>query len=210
MVRLTGTCLTVNATAGVLDGGSEAAIPGSFVGLTDTRCSTGPTARPRVAETGRRVCGRCNRVSDSEPHSCCTPSRGSRVGSGLNGCGRRRGSGLTLPPTASDSPMSWPSLLSLAGGATAPTAPLLSWLAVSGQSRRLRAALMSRSTISPVATQTSCLASFFGSINRHPHPWWSFDEANQRSAIVSVVPLHRSEEHTSELQSLRHLVCRLL
>src|ERR1035441_2476187 len=24
------------------------------------------------------------------------------------------------------------------------------------------------------------------------------------------VPLHRSEEHTSELQSLRHLVCRLL
>src|ERR1035437_4822212 len=62
MVRLTGTCLTVNATAGVLDGGSEAATPGSFVGLTDTRCSTVATARPRVAETGRRVCGRCNRV----------------------------------------------------------------------------------------------------------------------------------------------------
>src|SRR5665811_498324 len=40
MVRLTGTCLTVNATAGVLDGGSEAATPGSLVGLTDTQCST--------------------------------------------------------------------------------------------------------------------------------------------------------------------------
>src|SRR5438045_6588680 len=29
-------------------------------------------------------------------------------------------------------------------------------------------------------------------------------------AIIGVVALKRSEEHTSELQSLRHLVCRLL
>src|ERR1035441_11022971 len=30
------------------------------------------------------------------------------------------------------------------------------------------------------------------------------------TANLSVCGLHRSEEHTSELQSLRHLVCRLL
>src|SRR5205814_6295908 len=28
--------------------------------------------------------------------------------------------------------------------------------------------------------------------------------------MIPIVPLLRSEEHTSELQSLRHLVCRLL
>src|SRR5262245_63953117 len=28
--------------------------------------------------------------------------------------------------------------------------------------------------------------------------------------VVHLVPARRSEEHTSELQSLRHLVCRLL
>src|SRR5437899_5549586 len=28
--------------------------------------------------------------------------------------------------------------------------------------------------------------------------------------VISVIDLPRSEEHTSELQSLRHLVCRLL
>src|ERR1035441_7471632 len=31
-----------------------------------------------------------------------------------------------------------------------------------------------------------------------------------RTVVGSAVPLDRSEEHTSELQSLRHLVCRLL
>src|SRR5437899_6206831 len=35
--------------------------------------------------------------------------------------------------------------------------------------------------------------------------------ARSSSASVSYLPsTHRSEEHTSELQSLRHLVCRLL
>src|ERR1035438_10614959 len=34
---------------------------------------------------------------------------------------------------------------------------------------------------------------------------------NDKSAQVRLIRnLHRSEEHTSELQSLRHLVCRLL
>src|SRR5258705_2196934 len=32
----------------------------------------------------------------------------------------------------------------------------------------------------------------------------------RRREPVGRVALHRSEEHTSELQSLRHLVCRLL
>src|SRR5947199_10750023 len=30
------------------------------------------------------------------------------------------------------------------------------------------------------------------------------------AGAVAAAPAHRSEEHTSELQSLRHLVCRLL
>src|SRR5438045_4761068 len=36
--------------------------------------------------------------------------------------------------------------------------------------------------------------------------------AAARPAVLSALPPHRrrSEEHTSELQSLRHLVCRLL
>src|SRR5262245_64873474 len=35
-------------------------------------------------------------------------------------------------------------------------------------------------------------------------------ERPRRLGGLAVVALHRSEEHTSELQSLRHLVCRLL
>src|SRR5205814_8867413 len=40
----------------------------------------------------------------------------------------------------------------------------------------------------------------------------SLDEALAIAACLGVAPVHlmRSEEHTSELQSLRHLVCRLL
>src|ERR1039458_10671903 len=36
-----------------------------------------------------------------------------------------------------------------------------------------------------------------------PRPW-------KASMMPQTVPKSRSEEHTSELQSLRHLVCRLL
>src|SRR5471030_3533375 len=40
-------------------------------------------------------------------------------------------------------------------------------------------------------------------------PWHRYNRRNQsRGPVVAVLP--RSEEHTSELQSLRHLVCRLL
>src|SRR5262245_63369652 len=35
-------------------------------------------------------------------------------------------------------------------------------------------------------------------------------EANRMLGMTLVTPQTRSEEHTSELQSLRHLVCRLL
>src|SRR5262245_65054138 len=35
-------------------------------------------------------------------------------------------------------------------------------------------------------------------------------KTNPSSFVFIFVPLSRSEEHTSELQSLRHLVCRLL
>src|SRR5471030_3490851 len=38
-----------------------------------------------------------------------------------------------------------------------------------------------------------------------PHAVWSFANCGHGCAVS-----HRSEEHTSELQSLRHLVCRLL
>src|ERR1035437_4598634 len=79
MVRLTGTCLTVNATAGVLDGGSEAATPGSFVGLTDTRCSTvwqpptpsqtGPQFCPKECTMTTEVAVRCCRVRLRHPRS---------------------------------------------------------------------------------------------------------------------------------------------
>src|SRR5262245_64076722 len=37
----------------------------------------------------------------------------------------------------------------------------------------------------------------------------NFDVIDQRGTLVDYVKI-RSEEHTSELQSLRHLVCRLL
>src|SRR2546425_6974690 len=44
---------------------------------------------------------------------------------------------------------------------------------------------------------------------RGPHPRGV--EGNDRPAVVLVTALeHRSEEHTSELQSLAYLVCRLL
>src|SRR5205814_5130050 len=36
------------------------------------------------------------------------------------------------------------------------------------------------------------------------------EEMNRAGALELVMPVIRSEEHTSELQSLRHLVCRLL
>src|SRR5262245_64327676 len=56
-------------------------------------------------------------------------------------------------------------------------------------------------------------------IPSYPHPWlmpdfWQFPTVSMGlgplMAIYQARFLKRSEEHTSELQSLRHLVCRLL
>src|SRR5947199_5708259 len=46
-------------------------------------------------------------------------------------------------------------------------------------------------------------------IGRTPH-WISLSQTSRHRAGRSAALLLRSEEHTSELQSLRHLVCRLL
>src|ERR1039458_10617016 len=63
---------------------------------------------------------------------------------------------------------------------------------------------------------------YLGEINDQQQAAWRkmlsvFDEQQQEYANVSLFPDDReipddarSEEHTSELQSLRHLVCRLL
>src|SRR5947199_921240 len=42
--------------------------------------------------------------------------------------------------------------------------------------------------------------------------WRNLPRATARSLILAIIYFYttRSEEHTSELQSLRHLVCRLL
>src|SRR5262245_62798188 len=48
----------------------------------------------------------------------------------------------------------------------------------------------------------------FGSGSSSRNPSWRQWRVRPESGAAS--PPHRSEEHTSELQSLRHLVCRLL
>src|SRR5262245_63822594 len=57
-----------------------------------------------------------------------------------------------------------------------------------------------RSTLFPYTTLFRSNNLFFHMLNFHP--WGG-------QGLLSFT-LHRSEEHTSELQSLRHLVCRLL
>src|SRR6266404_7739567 len=61
-----------------------------------------------------------------------------------------------------------------------------------------------RSTLFPYTTLFRSRCSSVPGKNRHPHPRW-------RSARPADPRIHRrSEEHTSELQSLAYLVCRLL
>src|SRR2546425_4892384 len=72
-----------------------------------------------------------------------------------------------------------------------------------------------RSTLFPYTT-------LFRSPGSHPWPCrsprcssaaadsWRLDRENSRRAAKNLPPLKRSEEHTSELQSLAYLVCRLL
>src|SRR5437016_9661336 len=49
-------------------------------------------------------------------------------------------------------------------------------------------------------------------VRRQPtHPWWAVQAADFRfRKSAAWTAHHRSEEHTSELQSLTNLVCRLL
>src|SRR5258705_3618405 len=63
-----------------------------------------------------------------------------------------------------------------------------------------------RSTLFPY---TTLFRSPYPSCGRTPLRVIAIRNLNSAPAI-SRIPLSRSEEHTSELQSLRHLVCRLL
>src|SRR2546422_5529046 len=47
------------------------------------------------------------------------------------------------------------------------------------------------------------------SLSRHDEPMHSHDQ-NQARVVIRITEEIRSEEHTSELQSRLHLVCRLL
>src|SRR5436853_5627235 len=51
---------------------------------------------------------------------------------------------------------------------------------------------------------------FRSSVRRSRHPAPTSSSATSRSSPTIGSPYGRSEEHTSELQSLRQLVCRLL
>src|SRR5437899_13048786 len=61
-----------------------------------------------------------------------------------------------------------------------------------------------RSTLFPYTT-------LFRSVHRsRVRPAWRCSRPTTRRRDHDAIPSSRSEEHTSELQSLRHLVCRLL
>src|SRR5258705_8343000 len=62
-----------------------------------------------------------------------------------------------------------------------------------------------RSTLFPYTT-------LFRSLGRRPwhEPAMTSNNATETNQCAPKSPSSRSEEHTSELQSLRHLVCRLL
>src|SRR5258705_8789985 len=67
-----------------------------------------------------------------------------------------------------------------------------------------------RSTLFPYTTlfRSTAMTTSSGSPDRKPRPRTS--RTVSRRSCVTVLDVLRSEEHTSELQSLRHLVCRLL
>src|SRR5437899_7056895 len=65
-----------------------------------------------------------------------------------------------------------------------------------------------------VVAATACGPTAFVPPPPSPQRVYGVSEVDERPEIVLTPPLRyppgRSEEHTSELQSLRHLVCRLL
>src|SRR5438045_6773544 len=81
-----------------------------------------------------------------------------------------------------------------------------------------------RSTLFPYTTLFRSLIAALSSLLFHHHTLLTTaalitalllpNSCHGLAAVLAALPLlcflHRSEEHTSELQSLRHLVCRLL
>src|SRR5438309_5447162 len=67
-----------------------------------------------------------------------------------------------------------------------------------------------RSTLFPYTTLFRSSRSRRGSPYRHPRLRWSTRSGTGRPAREAESRRARSEEHTSELQSQFHLVCRLL
>src|SRR2546429_5645784 len=68
-----------------------------------------------------------------------------------------------------------------------------------------------RSTLFPYTTLFRSLITFSGTPgSRHKKSGWRVRLPTTCQTRLSVSPPKRSEEHTSELQSRLHLVCRLL
>src|SRR5260370_8558808 len=68
-----------------------------------------------------------------------------------------------------------------------------------------------RSTLFPYTTLfRSCTAKFTSESARDVVPERRLPEAGVAALALREIPCHRSEEHTSELQSHLNLVCRLL
>src|ERR1035438_2379526 len=90
--------------------------------------------------------------------------------------------------------------------------------------RALNAALTKYSSVDPRAgLEERILANLWSQPTAPSRAWWRWGLAGALAVMVIVAmavawrsgrtthsQLARSEEHTSELQSLRHLVCRLL
>src|ERR1039458_5392526 len=81
-----------------------------------------------------------------------------------------------------------------------PLTAVVLWLLVIGKSRRVTSVLRKKNSLSFLMGPPSVAPA-----------WFRFSEATtaENGSCPSNAVL-RSEEHTSELQSLRHLVCRLL
>src|SRR5262245_63362895 len=96
-------------------------------------------------------------------------------------------------------------------------------LAVTFTNKAAREMLTRISAMLPISTRGMWVGTFHGLCNRFlrmhhrdaglPQLFQILDSQDQQAAVKRVLKalnVDRSEEHTSELQSLRHLVCRLL
>src|SRR5437870_10897000 len=69
-----------------------------------------------------------------------------------------------------------------------------------------------RSTLFPYTTLFRSIRALLHDIHARPWPCvsWRLTSGSRGRTRFAGAPLNRSEEHTSELQSRGHLVCRLL